>query len=566
VVRALLVIVVALVGACGGDAVAPAPLPAPIVIDAGAIATAAPGPSTIYRADYVGPEPCRECHAANYAGWRATPHAVMTQPATSRSVRGDFAGAELRYAGGTARFRRDGDGFVMELVRDDLTRRFRVTRTIGSLALQEYVGVETAGPEAGAGQELRLPFGYWLRAGRWLPRPYYDSWFPDEYRPDGSAVFDPFVPDAEPWAARCAWCHNTYPFELRVLRSSAKAIGQGLEQFVELAPVRRAAASVRAVTEANLLPTDELVTDGISCESCHGGLRDHVRDDAPVRFVPASGDLHLLAGAPDLRADRKSPIVINAICAQCHSTPSPTYPDGAAARNSSESLAMARGACRGAITCVHCHDPHASNPEVRAGRDARANRACVGCHQAYAPVEAARAHAHHDAVTCVDCHMPKLVAGVASFVRSHRISSPTDPDMLAAAAPNACNLCHLDRSIAWTLAQLPAWGASRLVPDDRWRLAYGARGLDAPLGPAWLASASGTARITAAAAYARAGDRAALPRLLRRLDSAVAYDRMFTLFAIEDLLGRRLARDEYDPLAAPAQRRVQVRVLEERLR
>ncbi|MCE9579015.1 MAG: ammonia-forming cytochrome c nitrite reductase subunit c552, partial [Deltaproteobacteria bacterium] len=395
------------------------------------------GPSTIYRKDYVGPNACRECHAARVETWSRTPHAVMTQRAVTGAVRGDFANAEVAYGGGRARFRRDGEAFVMDLVRDDVTRSFKVTRTIGSLALQEYVGVEIAGPEmrAGAAQpELRLPFGYWMRTGRWLPRPYYDSWFPAEYGADGAVAYDPYTPDAEPWAARCAWCHNTYPFEVRVLRSSERGIGHGLEQYVDLATIRRAPAALSAIVDDNLLPTGELVTEGVSCESCHGGLRDHARDDAPVSFTPQSADLIAQAGAPDLSRGRKDPRVVNAICAQCHSTPSPSYPDGAAGRNSSEALAMASGACTSAIRCLDCHDPHVSSDDVRAGRDAVANRACVGCHRELAGATATRAHARHDGVTCVDCHMPRLTAGVSRFVRSHRISSPSDPRMLAAAA------------------------------------------------------------------------------------------------------------------------------------
>jgi hypothetical protein len=66
--------------------------------------------------------------------------------------------------------------------------------------------------------------------------------------------------------------------------------------------------------------------------------------------------------------------------------------------------------------------------------------------------------------------------------------------------------------------------------------------------------------ITAAAAYARSPlGLAALPQLLAVLDAPVAFTRMFLLFAIEDLVGRRLTSDEYDPLAPPARRADQVR-------
>jgi hypothetical protein len=135
--------------------------------------------------------------------------------------------------------------------------------------------------------------------------------------------------------------------------------------------------------------------------------------------------------------------------------------------------------------------------------------------------------------------------------------------MLAAGAPNACNLCHLDRSIRWTLDALATdWGAP-IPTDAAWRAIYG--DLDTPLGPMWLSSPSGQLRITAAAAYARSPlGRAALPSLAILLEDPVAYDRMWSLFAVEDVLGRRLTRDEYDPLADQATRSIQVDALRAR--
>lgn len=65
-------------------------------------------------------------------------------------------------------------------------------------------------------------------------------------------------------------------------------------------------------------------------------------------------------------------------------------------------------------------------------------------------------------------------------------------------------------------------------------------------------------RLVAAAAYARVGDRRALPALIEVLDDPLANPRMWVLFAIEQLIGRRLDRTEYDPLAPPATRRRQL--------
>ena len=402
------------------------------------------GYSNIYGRDYVGPDACGECHGENHAHWQRSLHASMNRLAgRPGAVVGDFAGRALRYDGGSATFTRDAHGYVMVLAKAGAVRRFHVTRTIGSRYLQEYVGVDEAAPGA---DEIRLPFGWWRRPGRWLPRPYFDSWYPAEYRADGAIATDPFVPDAEPWADRCAWCHNTYPFELRALRSTERGLGQGLEQYDDLVVERRPAAARAAILEQNRLPTAELVTVGISCESCHLGGRAHAVDGEPIRFVPTSSDLRRRAGAPDLSGGRENPRVVDHICAQCHSTPAPRYPNGAAGRNSSEALDLLAGACVPAIACIDCHDPHVAGAGEGAPDPPRAVRACTRCHATLASPRAARAHSRHGAgVTCLDCHMPRIVIGVSRMVRSHRISSPADPVMLAAAGPNACNLCHLDR-------------------------------------------------------------------------------------------------------------------------
>lgn len=443
---AILTIVVA---ACDQAAIAPPPLP----VDA----AAAPA--------YVGPEACADCHEDKHARWSASLHATMNQLAGDDSVIGDFDGATIAAGGGTARFLRDGDTRVMELAPPGAPpRRFRVTRTIGSRYLQEYAGIE----EGGDGVERRLPFGWWPRAGGWAEQASFDSWLP--------AGHDPFTVDAEPWAARCAWCHNTYPLELK---------------------------------QEAVLPVDRLVTVGISCESCHLAGGAHVEDERAQSIVRPG----------------------NEACARCHSTPAPRFPDGGAVRNSSEAFDLAASACAPDIQCIDCHDPHTAGAGPGAPDQPVHLAACLGCHPAIAPD-----HARHPAgvATCLDCHMPRIVQGISAFVRTHRISSPTDPAMLAIAAPNACNLCHLDRSLQWTIDRIEEKWGRRLVPEPSWAGAYGGR-FDAPLGELWLRGEVRTYRILAAAAFARSPlARSALPAMRDALDEPVAFFRTWMQLAIED--------------------------------
>jgi predicted CXXCH cytochrome family protein len=513
VVRAaVLVAVVAACDAAGSPAASPA---------VSALAPTSLGPSNVVRGDYVGPDRCRECHADEHARWSASLHAVMNARADAGAVVGDFADRSLGYAGKTARFTRDDAGrYVMTLD----GRAYRVTRTIGRRGLQEYVGV------GASGVEVRLPFGWWPRRGGWFPQPYFDPWLGDE------ASFDAFATPAEPWAERCPWCHSTYAFAQRIARYDALGVGHGLERGV-------------AATFPNgsaTLDTAAQVTTGISCESCHLGGRDHAAGGA-IRFTPL--------GTTRFADERRDANVVNAVCAQCHSGPSPRLADGTALRNSSEALDLAASPCTTA-RCTDCHDPHAGDRDGQV--ETRAAAACVRCHDRFADADIANGHAGAHAgvpgVTCLDCHMPRVVMGLDRYVRTHRISSPTDPRILGDAGPNACNLCHLDRSIGWTLAALAQGHDVRIALPRTAARAY--HDLDEAVGEVWLADARPALRVLAAHAYARRPSlgRAALPLIARGLVDRLAYVRAWTLTAIEDLTGRRFAYDPMQPSAAAAQR------------
>ncbi|HEY4181789.1 MAG TPA: ammonia-forming cytochrome c nitrite reductase subunit c552 [Kofleriaceae bacterium] len=490
--------------------------------------------STIARADYIGPDACGDCHAAQYAMWQGSLHRTMNQRAADAKVLG--AAGTVTYAGGEMTFAKDASAYVMTLARGNVTTRYRVTRTIGTHGLQEYVGTELpSGTE-----EVRLPFAWWPRAQGWFAQPYFDPWFAKE------TDFDAYAPVKEPWAERCPWCHSTYPFELRIARSSAKNIGHGFEQFF---------TSTTAPAQADRLAVDEQVTTGISCESCHLGGRAH-RDGAPIHFVPIGAASTTDAPRPTtFKQERADATVVNRVCAQCHSGPSPRLADGTSLRNSSEALDLAASTCK--ARCTDCHDPHALGSDEK-----RANAACVTCHDRFASADAGKTHASHEsATTCLDCHMPKVVMGIDHVVRTHRISSPTNATILETAGPNACNLCHLDRSITWMLDELKrGWDVTPnragLAPHPK---TYG--DLDAPVGEVWLASKEPALRLLATDAYARGANvgllRIAWPLLVGRLTDELPHLRAWAWFAVQTAagrLGKPVAVDAFDPRAPTEQR------------
>jgi hypothetical protein len=61
--------------------------------------------------------------------------------------------------------------------------------------------------------------------------------------------------------------------------------------------------------------------------------------------------------------------------------------------------------------------------------------------------------------------MPYTTYGLLKTIRSHTVSSPSVRESVDSGRPNACNLCHLDKTLAWTRDALEQWdGAPKTAP------------------------------------------------------------------------------------------------------
>ena len=125
---------------------------------------------------------------------------------------------------------------------------------------------------------------------------------------------------------------------------------------------------------------------------------------------------------------------------------------------------------RGKMSCLSCHDMHPGQDDDRPRSqwandqmkiDMRSNQACIQCHQDFQSDEKLASHTHHGVSSagsnCYNCHMPHTTLGLMKAMRSHTIDSPNVATTVATGRPNACNLCHLDKSLAWTGDHLEKW-------------------------------------------------------------------------------------------------------------
>jgi hypothetical protein len=533
--------------------------------------------SNILPGDYVGPETCAGCHRAKFQRWSSHPHSRMNQLPTKYSVRGDFADHVLKLRQGAVTFSTDDDGYRMSVSRDGRPlRRYRVTRTVGTRFAQFYIGVQEEGPEpAGHGVygEHMLPFAYWISIGRWLPKHYFDLDGSEELR-DGVPVVEAVdrIRDVRPYNDVCMNCHNTYPYSYRIFHKiyagfPAATVAAALEPLSQaLAPTVEVGASVESFTKLNsrLDPDRHLVTLGISCESCHFGGREHAQEGGKIRWVPTSPFLRLTAHDPErpVTGQRGNAATIAGICTQCHSGNATHYPNGAAQFNSREGFDLHAGACSSQLHCAHCHEPHTMGPPSGGPTQPKHLAQCVRCHPQHRDESKAAAHSRHAAasgVDCLDCHMPRQTLGVDALIRTHRVCLPVEESMVAKGSANACNLCHLDRSMNWTLRELERGWGRRIAPAPTWA---SAGSLDRPAGELWLGSDVPVLRFVAAQSYARSPlGKGKLPDLLRALNDPEPINRVFAARAVERVCGRKLGRSEYEVTAPPADRRRQIEAL-----
>ena len=546
--------------------------------------------SNIYRKDYVGPDACRECHKSQYQDWTTHSHRRMNAVATESTVKGDFSGnAEITYQGARGQFLKSGDRYLMRITQDERTMVYDIHQTIGSRFFQYYIGVLADGiaPEGHTRHRLNhvLPFGYWLEQKMWVPIVHMFLELPDEggrWNPLDPPRVVSGKPDDLNYAESCSICHTTQPLGDVMIRDAPlvgdfapvpmflSARGYLREQYPDVLssvlsstiddPLELFNSSAENLS---VIPAAKRsVTLGISCEACHLGCRAHAEKKRKTPSFLASGDHLYYADYATVPDSGRTPPNLNWVCSRCHNGTRPYFAAGMSTWNSTEFSDAARGACYTQLTCVKCHNPHKGIGPRWTRSLQQDDSVCLNCHAKFMEPDQRLTHTRHTAGSegdsCINCHMPKLNEGMQDVVRTHMIYSPTQPEMIEKGHPNACNLCHLDKPIDWTLQYLQAWYGKDFL-DTHIDRNYPDR--DAPVGRIWLTHKHESVRLVATDTASRQSARWALPEIIDQLDDPYLLNRQFALMAVERMLDIKLSDFGYQFYMTRAERQKPLRLI-----
>jgi len=367
---------------------------------------------------YVGSVACQQCHAGVFERWSHTRMAnVVTDPkASPEVVLGDFSKPNPLVT-----FKLEDVAFVY-----------------GTKWKQRYF-LRGQGDYYAAGAQWDVINGVW-RA--YFVQPNTDWWVPHYPAKAGDNSTRPTGP-------LCDGCHSVN-YDVRT----------------------------KQVTEWN-----------VGCERCHGPGSEHVLKPSRTNIVnPARLDF-VRATDTCLQCHTQGQPLQNPIGGQYYDWPVgfhqglplknfwkleefkfgettfTHFPEGTAHKNRMQandfvdSLMYRRG-----VTCFSCHAPHGSPNNADLVKPPQ--ELCLTCHGVNSPngprAASIEAHTHHQPGSrgseCIECHMPKIEQTIADVnVRSHSFTfiTPTASELYK--IPNACVLCHTDRTNEWAREALKNW-------------------------------------------------------------------------------------------------------------
>ena len=388
---------------------------------------------------YAGSWSCRECHEKFYQLWAPSHHGLAMQPVTPEFLQTKLEPQKNAITIKDHRYQavfQDGKGFVQEQGLQ-IDQKYPMVHAMGGKNVYYFL------TPLEKGRLQVLPLAYDVRKKEW-----FDT---------TSSMIRHFAEGAH--TEPVSWRDQTLTFNTACYSCHVSQLATNYD-----------------------LKTDtyntQWVEPGINCESCHGPSSEHNRicKEAPPGTVPK--DLKITRGGRSFTNAQN-----NDTCSSCHAKGMPLavsfppgarffdhfdlatledpdyYPDGRDLGENYTLTSWMLSPCvkSGQLSCLHCHT---SSGRYKFKDEAKANHACLPCHQQR--VDQAAAHIHHDLNKpgtpgkCISCHMP--MTEFARMQRSdHSMLPPTPAATRKFKSPNACNLCHQDKDAAWADKQVRQW-------------------------------------------------------------------------------------------------------------
>lgn len=428
--------------------------------------------------NYATSQSCRSCHPGEYHAWHNSYHRRMTQVASPDSVLGDFNDKTVTLFGRQFHLTADGGAFWVEM--DDFNHdsaftkpprvKRRIELTTGSHHMQIYWLA------SGDTRKMDMLPIVWLNADRrWVPRTSVFLMPPTKVMDHESGR----------WNRTCIMCHTTgeqpglhtdrnMDSKVSEFGIACEACHGPAEEHVRLHRdlKNRYAARIRTEPDTSIVTPTRLPAelDSQTCGQCHSVL-EQTHESAYEQWMQTGKQFE----PGDLLSDTLTAIKVGQPTRTTEEAKLDWFWSDGMIRVSGreyngliESPCYQHGIGDRKLSCFSCHAMHSKENDPQALKawaddqlkpGMRTNRACLECHKDYgADLPAHTRHAADSTGSlCYNCHMPHTAYGLLKAIRSHEISSPSVAASLDSGRPNACNQCHLDKTLQWTADLLNEW-------------------------------------------------------------------------------------------------------------
>ncbi len=402
--------------------------------------------SALPPASFVGRDKCVDCHKAEYDKWKGSHHDLAMDVANEKTVLADFSNTEFEHHGVISKFyKKDNKFYVHTAGPEGKMDDFEITRTFGAYPLQQYLV-----PFPG-GRLQCLTIAWDVVKKQWY------HLYPDQDIPADDWLH--WTNQAQNWNGMCAECHSTN-------------LTKGYDQ----------------ATDTYHTTWSEI---DVSCEACHGPCSEHVQwAQMPEMARPETENFELIVKARDLNSKQ-----LVELCARCHARRSflgdyqhsqadvldamipqllsegMYFPDGQILEEVYVYASFLQSKMyNNNVQCSDCHDVH-SLKRVKDG-----NNLCLQCHRA--DVYDSKDHHFHkqkgekgdpvklsdgtvyevgSGAQCEQCHMPGRYYMGIDYRPDHSIRVPRPDLSMVDKSPNACNRCHADKDVQWSIDYMTKW-------------------------------------------------------------------------------------------------------------